>query len=119
MLTSALPGQVDADAFDAEGAGGVVRDRAGVRRGLLDNYDDVEGYYNFQARAPWPPHPLLPPSPSVGDGSMGRSTAPSHSPHCLTASGAAVMRHAAAGWAMGYEDELAAASCRSRARCWG
>ena len=44
-------GQVDADAFDAEGAGGDVRERAGVRRGLLDNYDDVEGYYNFQARA--------------------------------------------------------------------
>lgn len=35
--------QVDVDA---------LRDREGdaVKRGLLDNYDDVEGYYNFQVR---------------------------------------------------------------------
>lgn len=32
--------QADAELFAAA--------NAGVKRGLADNYDDVEGYYNFQ-----------------------------------------------------------------------
>ncbi len=37
-----------------ERAGGAAAAPAGgaARRGLLDNYDDAEGYYNFQARGP-------------------------------------------------------------------
>ncbi len=35
--------QVDVDALRD-------REKDAVKRGLLDNYDDVEGYYNFQVR---------------------------------------------------------------------
>ena len=40
--------QVDDDMF---GAGPAAAGPGGgaVKKGLLDNYDDVEGYYNFQA----------------------------------------------------------------------
>jgi hypothetical protein len=35
----------------AEGAGAALRRGPAVPAGLTDNYDDAEGYYNFQVRA--------------------------------------------------------------------
>ncbi len=38
----------EAAAAAATTAGPAVAPGAGARKGLLDNYDDAEGYYNFQ-----------------------------------------------------------------------
>lgn len=41
----------EAAAAAAATAGPAVAPGAGARKGLLDNYDDAEGYYNFQVGA--------------------------------------------------------------------
>lgn len=52
MLFDAQWVQVDVDALRD-------REKDAVKRGLLDNYDDVEGYYNFQVRASCLVRPLF------------------------------------------------------------
>jgi hypothetical protein len=54
--------QVDVDALRD-------REKDAVKRGLLDNYDDVEGYYNFQVRSHFL---LLSIAPDCGDISSRR-----------------------------------------------
>ena len=47
MLTSLQRVQVDDDMF-GPGTAAPAGAAPVVKKGLLDNYDDVEGYYNFQ-----------------------------------------------------------------------